>query len=58
LTDCNTEVAKELNMTASLDTVRAYERNWTLRVNKMSRIRLLRLVISTDQKAEGTREDH
>ena len=57
-TDCNTEVAKGLNITRGLELVLAYRRNWTRRVNRMSRNRLLKIVKTTDQKAEGTRENH
>jgi hypothetical protein len=53
----NTETAKELNITAVLDTIQDYKRNW-IHVNRMPRNRLPRIMKNTHQKAEGTREDH
>jgi hypothetical protein len=58
LTDCKREVAKEFNVTPVLDKIRAYGRNWTRRFNRMPRNRLPTIVKTTDQKAEGSKEDH
>jgi hypothetical protein len=44
-------------MTAVLDKVKEYRRNWLQHINRMPRNRLPRTIKSTDQKADGTRGD-
>jgi hypothetical protein len=58
LTDCNMKVTKEFNVAPVLEKIRTYGRNWTRLVSRMPRKRLPTLVKTTDQKAEGSKEDH
>ena len=54
----NTQTAKELNITAVLDRIQEYRRNWLQHVKRMVCDRLLRIIKkTTDQKADGTSED-
>jgi hypothetical protein len=53
----NTEIAKELNITQVLDKIQDYKRNWIQNVNRISRNGLPRLIKTTPQKAEETKED-
>jgi hypothetical protein len=53
----NTKIEKELNITPVLDRVQDYKSNWIQHVNRMPRNRLPRLIKTTRQKAEGTKED-
>jgi hypothetical protein len=50
--------AKELNITPVLDKIQEYKKNWIQHVNRMPRNRLPRLIKTTPQEAEGTKEDH
>jgi hypothetical protein len=54
----NTDIAKNLNITPVLDKMQDYSRNWIQRVKRMPRNRLPKIIRTTNQKAEGTREDH
>jgi len=54
----NTEIAKELNITSVLDKIQEYRRNWLQHVNRMSCYRIMRIIKTTDQKAEETRGNH
>jgi hypothetical protein len=54
----NTDIAKVLNITPVLDKIQDYKRKWLQHVNPISRNRLPRLIKTTPQKAEGTKEDH
>jgi hypothetical protein len=53
----NTGIAKELNITPVLDKIQSYKRNWVQHGNRIPRNRLARILKSTHQKAQGTRED-
>ena len=54
----NRWIAKELNKTVVLDKIQGYRRKWLERINRSSRIRLTRVLKTTDQQAEKTRGDH
>jgi hypothetical protein len=53
----NRDTANELNVTPVLDRIQDYKRKWIEHVNQMPRNRLPRLIKTTPQKAEGTKED-
>jgi hypothetical protein len=54
----NTEIAQELHISPVLDKIQEYERNWLQYINRMPCNRYREYQKTTDQKAEGNKEDH
>ena len=53
----NTGTGKELNITPVLDKIQEYRKNRLQHINKIPRIRLARILKTTDHQAEETRGD-
>jgi hypothetical protein len=54
----NTEIAKELHITPVSHNLQGCKRKWIQLINRMPRKRLRRLIKTTPQEAEGTKDDH
>jgi hypothetical protein len=53
----NTELIRELNVTAILERIYDNKKRWIKHVNRMPRSRLLQLLKTTPQNGKGTQED-
>jgi hypothetical protein len=51
---CNTEIAKELNITPVLDKIQSYKRNWIQHANRMPCSRLPRILKNCTPKGRRT----
>jgi len=47
-----------INITAVLDKIQEYKRNWLQHINRMYRNKLLTILKTTDRQAEETKGDH